>query len=495
METEFLEDHLRRLTRNFTTRLSEDVAFALGRDLATELTKAHAASPPRHPSLEPAAVPMVDGRPRLDGGGPEGDPAEDLLCLGALLHSLATGEEPEVSWRLDGPPSAPLSTLARRAVLAGLTSPRPDGRFPTASAAAEALSAALAPEADLPPPWPLFRGDAGRTGARTAAAPPAGVTPLWQAAVGSVVGSPVLTPRLVLTPTADGRLIFLDRALGRRVHEMRLGTALESSPALAQQVLHVGTDDGEVVGVDIVRGLETYRVKLGRLVRSSPLPSGERVFVGVVEGKDAGAVVALDAGKGKPLWKRKLGAVFSSPALAGGRLLVGSDEGSLCALDPEQGTPLWSCSLGGRVRATPAVGKEVAVVGDFSGRLAAVRLADGTVAWTRELGQTIYSSACLSGELCVVGCHDGRVYGLRLATGEPVFQVATRGPVVSSALAAGDRFLIGSTDGDLYLLDGAGRVLARAPLCPEGTESSPAVDGDMLVVGSARGLHALRLTP
>src|SRR5258708_4976813 len=307
METEFLEDHLRRLTRNFTARLPEDAVFALGGDLARELTRAHAASPPRHPSLEPAAVPMVDGRPRLEGGGPEGDPAEDLLCLGALLHSLATGEEPEVSWRLDGPPPPLLSTLARRAVLAGLTSPRPEGRFPTAAVAAEALSAALAPEPDLPPPWPLFRGDPGRAGARTAAAPTAGVSPLWEAAVGSVVGSPVLTPRLVLTPTADGRLVFLDRAGGRRIHEMRLGTALESSPALAQQVLHVGTDDGEVVGVDIVHGLETYRVKLGRLVRSSPLPSGERAFVGVGEDTDPGAVVALDAGEGKPPWKARLG--------------------------------------------------------------------------------------------------------------------------------------------------------------------------------------------
>src|SRR5258708_19661534 len=104
METEFLEDHLRRLTRNFTARLPEDVVFALGGDLARELTRAHAASPPRHPSLEPAAVPMVDGRPRLEGGGPEGDPAEALLGLGALLHSLAPADGPHASSRLHRPP-------------------------------------------------------------------------------------------------------------------------------------------------------------------------------------------------------------------------------------------------------------------------------------------------------------------------------------------------------------------------------------------------------
>src|SRR5207247_1994141 len=125
-----------------------------------------------------------------------------------------------------------------------------------------------------------------------------------------------LTSSLAIAPTADGRLVFLDRASGRPVHEMKLASAVESSPALSDRVLHVGTDDGEVVGVDVVDGTERYRVRLGRLVRSSPLPWQDRVFVGTVGDKGAGGVGSLGAARGKLLWVRKAGPGLSSPTMA-----------------------------------------------------------------------------------------------------------------------------------------------------------------------------------
>jgi outer membrane protein assembly factor BamB len=107
----------------------------------------------------------------------------------------------------------------------------------------------------------------------------------------------------------------------------------------------------------------------------------------------------------------------------------------------------------------------------------------------------VYSSAAVTPALAVVGCHDGLVYGLSLETGADVFQVKTGGPVVSSPLALGDRFLAASTDGSLYLFDAAGQTLARLQVAAEGIQSSPAADATGLVIGSARGLHAVRLAP
>src|SRR6266568_4178752 len=469
MSRESLEDHLRKTTRHFSARLPEEQVLTLGRDLARELARAHAEAPPRHPEIEPATIAFVDGKPVLEGGEGAGDVTEDLLQLGALLQSLATAVAADVSWRLDGPPTSDLSSLERRAALAGLTSLRPETRYASAAAAADALEAALAPAAGAAPPWPLFRGDAARTGFRPSPGPVTALVPVWDAPLGPVIASPVLTARLVIAASADGRLHFLERGTGRRLHEAKVASALESSPALAGDVLHLGTDDGEVVVND------------------------GRVLVGVMDTKDAGALVAVDATKGKLLWRRKLGAVFSSPTLAGARVLVGSDDGALHAIEPERGTVTWSHRLGGRVRATAAVSGEVAVVSDFEGRLAAVRLQDGGRLWLRELGQPVYSSAGLSAGLVVVGCHDGSVQGLSLASGEPRFRVETRGPVVSSPVAMGDRFLAASTDGDLYLLDARGQVLLRTTVAREGLQSSPAFDETLLVLGSARGLHAFKL--
>ena len=494
---ESLEDHLRRATRNFTVRLPEERAVALAAELARELARAHAESPARHPDLEPAAIAVEGGHPRLESATSGSDVAEDLFRLGGVLYFMAKGERPDVSWRLDGPPAGALSTLARQAALAALSAPRTVDRFARADEAAAALEAAVAPAPAGVAPWPMFRGDASRRGARSAPAPARSIAPAWEARVGAVTASPVLTAALAIAPTADGRLVFLDRATGRRVHEMPLASAVESSPALTDRILHVGSDDGDMVGVDVVDGTERYRTRLGRLVRSSPLPWQDRVIVGIVDETRAGGVAALDAAKGKLVWMRKTGPVFSSPALAGATVLVGSDDGSVYALDAAKGTVQWAERLGGKVRATPAVAGDLVIAADFEGRVVALRVKDGTRAWAVELGHAVYSSPCLAGTLCVVGCHEGHVHGLDAGTGAPRFQAQTRGPVVSSAAAAGERFLAASTDGTLYLLDADGRVLHQVPLSSQGVQSSLALDEDAgaVVVGSAEGLHGLRLTP
>jgi outer membrane protein assembly factor BamB len=494
MVHETLEDHVRRATRGFTARLTEDEVFALAHDLANGLARAHAETPPRHPELEPSRVHMAEGHPRLEGQRSDGAVGDDLLRLGALMHWLATGRDPELALLLDGADQPEMASIARRAVFAGLVSPHVDERYATARAAAEAIAAALRPASD-PPVWPLFRGDPGRSGARAAAKQPATLVSLWEAPLGPVVGAPALTRQLVIAPLLDGRLAFLDRATGRRLHEARLGAALESSPALSEGLVVVGTDGGEVVALDLFTGREAWRSTVGRMVRSSALLVGERVLVGAVDGRSAGALVALDARSGKALWRRALRAVFSSPALGEGAVLVGSDDGSLHAFDPETGNARWSHRLGGRVRATPAVAAGAVVVADFEGRVASLRLSDHSPLWSRALGQPVYASAAVSSDLAVVGAHDGLLRAFRLADGEPAFEVSTRGPIVSSPLLLGKRVLVASTDGDLYLIDLEGRTLARLTLAREGTQSSPAVDGDCLYIGSARGVHAVRLEP
>ena len=277
MDQETLADHLRRATRNFTSRLPEERVFTIGQALAAELVRAHAEQPPRHPVLDPDVIPMADGSPRLTGGSAAGETTEDLFQLGCLLSALALGAPADLSWRLDGPPPAELSTVRRRSVLTTLAAPRRTDRYATAEEAARELLAATAPAAGAPA-WPLFRGDTARTGPEPAAVA-ARLRPVWRVASGPVVASPILTADLVVVPATDGRLLFIDRARGRLLHTVAIGPS-ECSPTLADGVVHVGTDEGLLLGIDVATGDERYRAKLGGLVRSSPLPIANGVVVG-----------------------------------------------------------------------------------------------------------------------------------------------------------------------------------------------------------------------
>ena len=196
---------------------------------------------------------MADGAPRLDSGTSEGDAGEDLFRLGALLSALATGMEAEVSWRLDGPPSAGMSMLSRRAVLGSLAAPRRTDRVASAAAAASAFEAALTATPSGPASWPLFRGDPGRTGGRPGAAA-ASLQPVWDATSGARSWPRPSSPGdvVVAATVTDARVAGPRRvAVSPRDAACR---GLERLPTGRRQRTSHRTDDGELVAVDASRG-------------------------------------------------------------------------------------------------------------------------------------------------------------------------------------------------------------------------------------------------
>ncbi len=388
MPEETLEDHLRKATRHFTSPLPENDTLTLGRDLLREMARAHAETPPRFPLLEPSAIPMLDGRPRLEGGGAP-DAGFTLFEVGALLHSLLATTPPEISWWLDGPPPAQLTSLARTAALRGLVSASPDARFPTAQVAADALDAALVSAPASSSAWTMFRGGPERTGSRPGPPSATRLTPLWQAPLGAIVSSPVLTSRWVVAATADGRLVWLDRGTGRRLSERKVASALESSPAVEADRLYLGTDDGELLALDAESGRDVWRAKLGT-ARTLLAARGRRARA---RGGGGGK------GHGRPRRARcRQGQARSGSASSArsSRRRPGPERASSWAAttgrctrsSSRRGARSGRSPLGARVRATPAVASDSAVVGDFEGRVAAVKLEDGARALDARAGRT-----------------------------------------------------------------------------------------------------------
>ena len=217
-------------------------------------------------------------------------------------------------------------------------------------------------------------------------------------------------------------------------------------------------------------------------------------------GQERGALVALDAARASSSGRGSSAPVFSSPALAGDRVLVGSDDGCVHAVEPREGTSrLVRAEMGGKVRATPAVRGRRRGGGRLRrprGRARAWPTAPGLDA--RSWGTPLYSSACAR----------RRPRGRRLPRGAPArgcdlrdgrarFEVgdARPGRLVARwpRATASSR---GSTDGEPLPRRRARAACWRAgSVAAGGVQSSPALDGDRVFVGSARGLHALRLAP
>ena len=221
-------------------------------------------------------------------------------------------------------------------------------------------------------------------------------------------------------------------------------------------------------------------MKLGAVVRSSPLPLGDRVFVGRGRRQGTRRPRGPRRANGKPVWRRKLGPVFSSPALAGGLRPRGQRRRTPPRPRPGEGRrSSGRAALSGRVRATPAVLGDVAVVARLQGtpgrgsrsRTAARsgRTSSGSPSTPRQPSRPALAVRGLPRRPRLRPRPGHR--GARSSTS------ATGGPSSSSPLAVGDRFLAASTDGQLYLLDAVGpRAGPRWPWPVEGIQSSPALD-------------------
>ena len=197
--------------------------------------------------------------------------------------------------------------------------------------------------------------------------------------------------------------------------------------------------------------------------------AGERAYAPVVQDKvvyvaTTNAVYALDAAKGKTLWRRPL-VCTGSPVLWGRSLIVTTAKGELLALATGSGESLWQQQLAAMVQ-PPVVVSDHIVVADDKG-LHGMRAANGEAVWHLAIeGKPNGRPTVLSDQALVLTLDGGRVLKLRAKDGYVIWHLQDSIPSIPPAFA----------NGMLVFAAADGRVRVRA-----------AVDGSLKWTGIARG--------
>lgn len=224
-------------------------------------------------------------------------------------------------------------------------------------------------------------------------------------------------------------------------------------------------------------------------------------------------------------WKFKTGGrVISSPAVAGGLVVVGSADGSLYGINRSDGTQRWKFDTKGPVMSSPAIADGLVYVSSVDGNIYAVDSATGTQRWVfttkgerRFTAPGIHgalpstermpdpfdvflSSPTVAGGTVYIGSGDQHVYALDARTGARKWAFATGDVVHAAPALANNTVYIGSWDRNLYALDAAtGKEKWRYTTGNDttiynqiGLASSPAVANGMVFVGGRDGhFHAV----
>ena len=238
-------------------------------------------------------------------------------------------------------------------------------------------------------------------------------------------------------------------------------------------------------------------------------------------GSYAGPVPTLDS----VAWKfQTRGRVISSPAVAGGLVVVGSADGSLYGLNRSDGTQRWKFDTKGPVNSSPAIADGLVYVGSVDGNVYAVDSATGAQRWVfATKGERRFTAPGIHGAIprtermpdpfdvflssptvangtVYIGSGDQHVYALDARTGALKWQFATGDVVHAAPALANNTVYVGSWDRNLYALDAAtGKEKWRYTTGNDttiynqiGLASSPAVAGGMVFVGGRDGkFHAV----
>src|ERR1051326_7152492 len=294
--------------------------------------------------------------------------------------------------------------------------------------------------------WPQFRGNLQLTGVTAAQVPPT-LKPLWTYEAGdSIESSAAIADGTVYVGSQSSDLLAIDLKTGKLRWKYRAQDGIgESSPAVHDGVVYIGDSSGLLHAVRASDGKALWTFKTEGEIKSSPVVSGDRVLIGSY----AGNLYCLSVRDGKLLWKYTTSNfVHATPVVsAAGIIYFGGCDEVFHGIRLSDGQEVLKFPAGGYTGASPAIVGQRAYYGTFNNQVVAADLTQKKIVWRYQHPQRafpFYSSAAVEGERVVVGGRDKFVHCLNAKTGKAVWTFATRARVDSSPAIAGGRVYVGS---------------------------------------------------
>ncbi|MDT8286036.1 MAG: PQQ-binding-like beta-propeller repeat protein, partial [Elusimicrobiales bacterium] len=201
----------------------------------------------------------------------------------------------------------------------------------TAAGALFVLALLAAPRPAPAADWPMFRGNAARTGyTAEQAAPP--LTQVWDYQLpGGAVSSPAIYDGKVYIGSRANRLYALDARTGALLWSRLTAGWVDSSPYVSSTTVYAACLGGRLYAVDRLSGSLRWIVDLGAASASSPLVLDGRVYIGT--GSPENKLKVYDAGTGALLAAFQAGQpVDSAPSTDGSYIYFGANNGKVYAL-------------------------------------------------------------------------------------------------------------------------------------------------------------------
>lgn len=265
--------------------------------------------------------------------------------------------------------------------------------------------------------------------------------------------SPVIANGTLYVIDKDAKVIALRAGTGKVKWDNEVGDLAAASPAYADgTVFAVTLEPGAAVALRARDGKVLWERDLPGRTETSPLVYGKNVIVGSEEG----GVYALNRKTGAIDWEASTdGYVKGGLALDDGVLYGANYAGQVFAIRAANGSFVWQSSTsglsfgrGGSVYSTPAVAFGRVYLGSIDGRVYSFEQDTGEIAWSHSTGDWVYPAPAVAdteraGPTVYIGSKDQNFYALDAETGDVRWQKDVRGIVLGAASVIGEVVYVG----------------------------------------------------
>jgi len=261
------------------------------------------------------------------------------------------------------------------------------------------------------------------------------------------------------TVVADSLLVFVRKAPFGEINIMnlyngddigkRVVRTVRSGPILIDDILVVGTTGG--IAAYAFPSLDTlWQVKTEELVDISPVSDGSMIYF--CDGD--GAIKAVMAGNGEPVWDARFDYSIVSDLSVGSYLYFGLADGSMNAIDKSTGLIVWQRPIGFQVHGRVAETESDIFFGGTDGAVYCLSKTTGEIIWRYETEGIVTATPVIYGGTVLVGSYDRHFYSLDLNTGEMIDRSRLEGAVTMPAQISGGLILVADRKERLYCFGG-----------------------------------------
>ena len=250
-------------------------------------------------------------------------------------------------------------------------------------------------------------------------------------------------------------------------------------PAIAPGLVLVALQSGEVQAYTLVTGALVWKLAF-HADRPIAIDANRIVVAG------GGEVRVVDAGHGKPVWSRTIGAL-TAPLLASGGWIIATTADHLVALRADDGQEVWRQESSGQVEPATIEGGTL-YVPLTSGPVRALDLTTGAEKWSTRFGGAPTEVLALADRV-YAGSADKFFYCLDSANGRVLWKANIGAPMLGKPAADDRHVYAGSIDNQVRAFDrrsGALRWRKDARFRPT---VGPTVIGPIVVVSAASALE------